>query len=320
MALTLRHSEDVDHGLGYAHRTEYQWEEQAFEGAVLDEGQESCRIMSDVWGTRYFATVWNAETGEPESVTLQIVDHGSYCSDPHTRAWWDWHHSCQVDATPEVEEAYLAYLNAEEERKTLQRFEANLSEALAAASEPTKGSYVELSRKRCKVPFGTRGHVFWTGDSHYGERVGFKGEDGETYWTAARNVTTVKGHENWGDTCQDCGGHGWLPANDGKGGHARCPACERRAAEWVANREREEAERQAAHEAELDNGGYVGRGARVEVVASEGNDAPVGSSGKVFWRGPNRYGPGERVGFNGPNGETFWAAVENVRHATKAAA
>jgi hypothetical protein len=240
-----------------------------------------------------------------------VIDHAVYHSDA---AWDRWGTYAEVDATPETLAAYAAWQDAEAERKTLQQFKTNLAEARERVGAVVNGSYVELSRKRCKIPFGTRGHVFWTGANHYGARVGFKDSDGETYWTAERNVSVVEGHEDWSESCQDCGGNGWLPAHDGKGGHTHCPACKRRAAEFTAQREREQAEQRAAYEAELAGGGFIGRGTRVEVVTSNGNDAPTGSTGEVFWRGAGRFGDGERVGFKNDSGKTLWAAVANVRH------
>lgn len=324
MAVTFRYSEDAERGprVPSEYNPNYsrlvpgsiQWAETEHVGAVLSEGHESCRIMSDVWGDRYFALVWDFEENAPRKVTLQVVDYGcGYSDDRVARAWRNWHHTAEVDATDEVKALYQAWQDAQAEAETLRRFEKNLADARERAGEVSKGSRVELSRKRCKVPFGTKGEVFWVGDGSYGPRVGFTGDDGETYWTALRNVSVVEGHEDWSDSCQDCGGASWLPANDGKGGTVTCPACERRYEERKAEREREEAERRAAIEAEEASGGYIGRGTKVEVVASEGRDAPVGAAGKVFWRGANRYGEGERVGFKDSAGETHWANVENVR-------
>lgn len=49
-----------------------------------------------------------------------------------------------------------------------------------------------------KVPLGTEGVCFWVGDSRYGARVGFKGDDGKTYFTALKNVEATTGFMNDG--------------------------------------------------------------------------------------------------------------------------
>ena len=50
-----------------------------------------------------------------------------------------------------------------------------------------KGQTVTVVKGR-KVPIGTTGRVFWSGEGRYGWRVGFETADGETFWTAASNV------------------------------------------------------------------------------------------------------------------------------------
>jgi hypothetical protein len=316
MAVIFRNQESSWHGAtarderhNYSYRLlcGIQWEETEHVGAVLSEGHESCQIMSDVWGDRYFALVWDFEENAPRKVTLQIVDWqlGS-ASCPVRREWDRWHHSATVDATDEVRALYAAWQDAQAEADTLRRFKANLAEAEAEANEVRKGSRVEVFKGR-KVPKGTVGECFWVGNGNYGPRCGIRDDDGETHWTALSNVRPLEA--DWSDSCPDCGGHGWLPANDGKGGTVSCPECQRRYEARQAERKAQEAER----EAQEAFGEYVGRGTKVEVVASHRNDAPVGTVGKVFWRGENRYGPGERVGFKDSAGETFWANVENVK-------
>lgn len=312
MAVTFRRQESDWHGVtekhGYSYRLlcETQWEEVAFEGAVLDEGVDTgWRIMSDVWGHRYYATVWDSEAGEPRTVTLRVVDWQMGQSDDRVRREWShWHHSAVVDATDEVRALHAAWKDEKAEAEQLQRFEANLAEGRERATEVQKGSNVEVFKGR-KVPKGTTGRVFWVGASHYGYRVGFNDDQGQTHWTALSNVRATD--EDWSDSCSECGGGGWLPAYDGKGGTVSCAACERRAAERAAERVRRENERQETDEV------YVGRGTKVEVVATERDDAPVGAVGEVFWRGPNRYAPGDRVGFKDSSGKTHWANVENVK-------
>lgn len=312
MAVTLRKQIEVE-AAGYRHRVGYQWEEIAHQGTVLHLGSREVPVglSPGSYGQSHHAIVWNAETNEPEEIHLYTISY-DYPSWPR-ESWYGWNHSAVVDATPEAQEAYQAWQEAEAEAKTQREHEANLEAAREAASEVRKGSFVFLSRKRCKIPYGTKGHVFWTGDSRYGERVGFRGEDGETHWTALKNVSVVPGHENWEGLCQTCGGGtypaSWVPSKDGKGGHKRCPECSRRR-EAEAKAEAEATETKAKTPAPA---AEVTRGALVEVVKSVGRDAPAGVTGEVFWVGASKFGPGNRIGLKDENGETYWAAEENVR-------
>ncbi len=38
----------------------------------------------------------------------------------------------------------------------------------------------------------------------------------------------------------------------------------------------------------------------------------MGVTGEVFWKGPNKYGPGERLGVRGDDGQTYWTADADV--------
>lgn len=70
-----------------------------------------------------------------------------------------------------------------------------------------KGKKIKVVRGR-KVPIGATGVVFWMGEVNYDPykrfynstmRVGFKGDDGETYWTDARNVEVVNPSDYYED-------------------------------------------------------------------------------------------------------------------------
>jgi hypothetical protein len=53
----------------------------------------------------------------------------------------------------------------------------------------------------------------------------------------------------------------------------------------------------------------VARGARVRIT---GGKKAVGTTGTVFWTGPNKWGEGERLGVEGDDGETWWVASTHV--------
>lgn len=280
-----------------------QWEETKYQGAVLDRGSRSVRIMSDVWATETYVTVWDSEKSAPRDVSCRVVDHNMGGSDS---PWDDWYTFGIIDATDEVKARYAQWQDEQEEKRILARFESNLKEAKNEALEVKKGSRVEVYKGR-KVPKGTTGECFWLGQGRYGWRCGIKDDDGEAHWTALSNVRVIG--EDWSDSCQDCGGKGWLPAYDGKGGTVSCPACDEKAAQWAAEREAEH----KRIKAELESGSYIGRGTTIEVTESNRKDAAAGTIGEVFWRGQNRYGAGDRVGFKDDAGVTHWANLENVQ-------
>jgi hypothetical protein len=50
------------------------------------------------------------------------------------------------------------------------------------------------------------------------------------------------------------------------------------------------------------------KGARVRIVRGKGKDV----AGTIFWKGPNKWGSGDRFGVQGDDGETYWVASDNV--------
>jgi hypothetical protein len=53
----------------------------------------------------------------------------------------------------------------------------------------------------------------------------------------------------------------------------------------------------------------IEKGSRVEIV---GGRSGQGAKGEVFWVGPSQYGPGERYGVRGDDGETYWVDGRHV--------
>jgi len=60
----------------------------------------------------------------------------------------------------------------------------------------------------------------------------------------------------------------------------------------------------------------VKKGARVRIVKGQKGH---GVAGAVFWKGPNKWGEGERLGVRGDDGETYWVADSDVEPTTDAA-
>jgi hypothetical protein len=50
------------------------------------------------------------------------------------------------------------------------------------------------------------------------------------------------------------------------------------------------------------------KGDRVRIVEGKG----VGQHGEVFWTGPNKWGPGLRLGVRGDDGETYWVSEDHT--------
>ncbi len=50
------------------------------------------------------------------------------------------------------------------------------------------------------------------------------------------------------------------------------------------------------------------KGDRVKIVGGNGS----GQHGEVFWIGPNKWGPGSRLGVRGDDGETYWVNEDDT--------
>ncbi|VVC05151.1 Uncharacterised protein [uncultured archaeon] len=100
-----------------------------------------------------------------------------------TRGWSYPCYGSSIDARPEIRKAYDDYraeiFKAEKERLELEKIMA-----------PEKGKMLEVIRGR-KVPIGITGKCIWVGEGSYSLRVGLRAEDGNVYWTAAKNVQVV---------------------------------------------------------------------------------------------------------------------------------
>ena len=101
-----------------------------------------------------------------------------------TTRGWTYRNSATVDAPAELIAAYAGF-------RAAQRAAYTASLAAAEAARVDTGKTVEVVKGR-KVPVGTTGEVFWTGENKWGVRVGIKDADGEVHWTAASNCQVVE--------------------------------------------------------------------------------------------------------------------------------
>jgi ribosomal protein L24 len=107
-----------------------------YNNSVLSEYYDNnFRIMSDVWGTAHFAVVWDAENNRAEHVLVAICDQGC----------WGQKAIVEVDATPDVVEAYRNY---KAERAYAATYERLHEEAEAEAMAIAKGDLVQVKRGR----------------------------------------------------------------------------------------------------------------------------------------------------------------------------
>lgn len=153
--------------------------ETLFAGATLAVHYNTTRVMSDVWESLPYATVYNAATGKVEIV------------------WHDGKNAV-VDATPEVVAAANAWLLTATADAHKGTWDNRVANAVADAHKVTKGKTVTVVKGR-KVPKGTTGEVFWVGPgksySYYdrfpADRIGIRDAAGTAHWTAASNVEVV---------------------------------------------------------------------------------------------------------------------------------
>lgn len=186
--------------------------ESLFAGATLALHYNSTRVMSDVWETLPYATVFNAATGKVEIV---------------------WHDgkSGTVDATAEVIDAANAWLLSAVTAARKAVWDARVASAVSAAHKVEKGKTVVVVKGR-KVAKGTTGEVFWVGagkayswaDAKFGvaNRIGIKDAAGATHWTAASNVEVVNAddyfdYDAWVTDEPDHAAAALATLNNGKG-------------------------------------------------------------------------------------------------------
>lgn len=144
-----------------------------WEGAVLKvEHDRNYRIMSDVWGSADWATVWDAATSSPKQVLINVYD----MQGP------DWKPvQITVDATDEIREKYKQWLiNVE--------FERLLGNATVQSKQIEKGAIAKVVKG--KSGKGTIGKVVVVMDDSYG--MGWKSVAMKKYAIATSDVKIKK--------------------------------------------------------------------------------------------------------------------------------
>lgn len=174
----MAYTRSVHKGYDENNRSIYEVETHG-EGVTLNWGQKTYQVMSDIWESGYFATVWNEAENKVETI--------------------DWVQSATVDATPEVIEMAII---AERQKIFFQKHDQLTREAWAAVSGLRRGSIARIVRGR-KFPIGLEGKVVGFSENQWGTNVGIATSDemievtknGRTFqnhkdviWVATRNV------------------------------------------------------------------------------------------------------------------------------------
>lgn len=161
-----------DYSAGYANPTLVP--NPTYDGAVLGtEWDHSVRIMSDVWASVRYAVVWTGTA--VEHVAVSNSEFGAYAD------------AVEVDATPEVRAAAIAWYAARERERLARANEAAVDRVVLAAFAKVPGREVEVVAGR-KIPRGTTGRLFWAGETRFGRRLGVELASGERVFTSPGNV------------------------------------------------------------------------------------------------------------------------------------
>jgi len=155
----------------------YNGTEQTWEGAVLKvEHDRNYRIMSDVWGSADWATVWDESTAAPKKILVNVYD----MQGPHWKPA-----QIIVDATDEIREKYNQWqINLE--------FQRRLGTAESDARQIQKGCIVKVVKG--KNGKGTVGKVVVQMQARYG--MGWQSSTENKLGVATSDVTFKKALPN----------------------------------------------------------------------------------------------------------------------------
>lgn len=138
-----------------------------YEGCVISTRERNGYHDSD-----FYAIVW-----DEKNQTVQSVEYATTRFACSTFA--------DIDATTEaLDKAQLDY-----EQRYLQSLKYQYDRV---SKVPQKGKMVEVVKGR-KVPIGTKGEVFWTGDTQWGPRIGIRCDESKATWfIMAENVVVLE--------------------------------------------------------------------------------------------------------------------------------
>jgi|APSaa5957512622_1039677.scaffolds.fasta_scaffold14716_2 hypothetical protein len=131
------------------------------EGLVVgDQYSQEDRVMSDVYATGYYCTVFNPET---DSVETKCLGHAFELCSVYGNATVD----APMTLRLELEERQEKVDAAAKEAARLRAEKEAEERRLAEHNRPMHGKVMQVIRGR-KVPKGTVGRVFWTGNGRVG--------------------------------------------------------------------------------------------------------------------------------------------------------
>lgn len=147
-------------------------DETSYVGMVLEYHTEEVRVMSDVWDTGVFATIWN-----PENLGGKLYPENEFDSRTQTSSatklcvGTHFNDSAQyivtVDAPQDIIDAWKAETARIAKENQQKHYELL---ALERRARIEKGSIVTVIKGH-KVTKGTTGKVLWLGDSGYGTQA-----------------------------------------------------------------------------------------------------------------------------------------------------
>lgn len=165
-----------------------------YQGLVVGLRSSQDRIMSDVWSTVHYATVYNGTGFQNVCYRTEEFDY-----DQPVVA------SATVDAPEELVELYHFWCMAKKYGETLASYDVLQTNIILEQKTPNKGKYVKVVKGK-KVPLGTEGMVFWEGVDNWGnKKVGIalspekniRGGYVNVAWTATSNCKVIEKPTHW---------------------------------------------------------------------------------------------------------------------------
>lgn len=154
-----------------------------FDGLVVGTFSRTERIMSDVWADVFYVRVWDEAEGRVRDWAYGNSEFGSSAA------------TVTVDASDAVKAKAAAWDALKATEAAQREVEASIDREVRAAKRLGRGKDVDVVRGR-KVKIGTKGRIFWIGETRFGERVGLELADGSRVFTASSNVVLAQPDED----------------------------------------------------------------------------------------------------------------------------